>query len=153
MKLELPLSEPSKNVGLHEFEQLLMIFVDGLKYFYGENDNEKLYEFEEFEDYNPPLYGFEYDKTPNKDLFSPTDSATDLLNENNKLQGIDHIIKKKDGTPIRYVFRFHLSPGLTAVKTMSGNSVLIQISKNKSLIFTMLSSSPTPIIEFTKKLC
>ena len=38
VKLELPLSEPSKNVGLHEFEQLLMIFVDGLKYFYGEND-------------------------------------------------------------------------------------------------------------------
>ena len=54
------------------------------EYFYGENDNEKLYEFEEFEDYNPPLYGFEYDKTPDKDLFSPTDSATDLLNKNNK---------------------------------------------------------------------
>ena len=36
--LELPLSEPNKNVGLHVFEQLLMIFVDGLKYFYGENE-------------------------------------------------------------------------------------------------------------------
>ena len=36
--LELPLVEPNKNVGLHIFEQLLMIFVDGLKYFYGEND-------------------------------------------------------------------------------------------------------------------
>ena len=36
--LELPLSEPNKNVGLHVFEQLLMIFVDGLKYFYGENN-------------------------------------------------------------------------------------------------------------------
>ncbi len=59
-----------------------------------------------------------------------------LNHENNKLQGIDHIFKKKDGTPIRYVFRFHLSPDLTAVKTMSGNSALIQISKNKSLIFT-----------------
>ena len=64
-----------------------------------------------------------------------------LNHENNKLQGIDHIIKKKDGTPIRYVFRFHLSPGLTAVKTMSGNSVLIQISKNKSLIFTAKDES------------
>jgi hypothetical protein len=38
VKLELPLNSPDKNLGLHEFEQLLMIFVDGLKYFYGEND-------------------------------------------------------------------------------------------------------------------
>ena len=38
VKLELPLNEPGKNLGLHEFEQLLMIFVDGLKYFYGEKD-------------------------------------------------------------------------------------------------------------------
>ncbi len=57
--------------------------------------------------------------------------------QNNKLKGKDHIIKKSDGIPIRYVFRFHLNPGLTAVKTMSGNSALIQISKNKSLIFTI----------------
>ena len=34
------------------------------------------------------------------------------------------------------MFRFHLNPKLTAVKTMSGSSALIQISKNKSLIFT-----------------
>ena len=38
IELELPLSEEGKNIGLHIFEQLLMIFVDGLKYFYGEND-------------------------------------------------------------------------------------------------------------------
>ena len=55
----------------------------------------------------------------------------------NKLTGTDHIFKKSDGMPIRYVFRFHLNPRLTAVKTMSGNSALIQISKNKSLIFTV----------------
>ena len=30
-----------------------------------------------------------------------------------------------------------MNPILTAVKTMSGNSALIQISKNKSLIFTI----------------
>ena len=60
-----------------------------------------------------------------------------LDSSNNKLIGIDHILKKSDGIPIRYVFRFHLSPDLTAVKTMSGNSALIQISKNKSLIFTI----------------
>ena len=57
--------------------------------------------------------------------------------ENNKLKGVDHIIKKSDGIPVRYVFRFHLNPILNAVKTMSGNSALIQISKNKSLIFTI----------------
>ena len=56
---------------------------------------------------------------------------------NNKLIGLDHILKKSDGKPIRYVFRFHLDPSLTAVKTMSGSSALIQISKNKSLIFTI----------------
>ena len=28
-------SNPTKNAGLHIFEQLLMIFVDGLKYFHG----------------------------------------------------------------------------------------------------------------------
>ena len=39
--------------------------------------------------------------------------------------------------PIKYVFRFHLNPELSAIKTMSGNSALIQISKNKSLIFTI----------------
>jgi hypothetical protein len=38
VKLELPLVEKDKNLGLHEFEQLLMIFVDGLKYFFGKND-------------------------------------------------------------------------------------------------------------------
>ena len=38
---------------------------------------------------------------------------------------------------MNFNLRFHLYPGLTAVKTMSGNSVLIQITKNKSLIFTV----------------
>ena len=36
ISLESPPEEPHKNPGLHIFEQLLMIFVDGLKYFYGE---------------------------------------------------------------------------------------------------------------------
>ncbi len=57
--------------------------------------------------------------------------------ENNYLKGVDHIIKAKDGYPIRYAFRFHINPELSVVKTMSGNSALIQISKNKSLIFTV----------------
>ena len=60
-----------------------------------------------------------------------------LDKENNYLKGTDHIFKAKDGYPIRYAFRFHINPELTVVKTMSGNSALIQISKNKSLIFTI----------------
>ena len=50
--------------------------------------------------------------------------------ENNCLKGIDHILKKKDGYPVRYSFRFHINPELTVVKTMRGNGALIQISKN-----------------------
>ena len=54
-----------------------------------------------------------------------------------KLKGFDKIEKKKNGKPLNYNLRFHLYPGLTAIKTMGGNSVLIQISKNKSLMFTI----------------
>ena len=60
-----------------------------------------------------------------------------LDKENNFLKGTDHIFKAKDGYPIRYAFRFHVNPELSVVKTMSGNSALIQITKNKSLIFTI----------------
>ncbi len=56
---------------------------------------------------------------------------------NDYLKGIDHIFKAKDGYPIRYALRFHINPDLSVVKTMSGNSALIQISKNKSLLFTV----------------
>ena len=34
-----------------------------------------------------------------------------------------------------YSIRFHLYPGINAVQTMGKNSILIQIEKNKSLIF------------------
>ena len=56
---------------------------------------------------------------------------------NNLLKGIDHIFKARDGYPIRYAFRFHINPELNVVKTMSGNAALIQISKNKSLLFSI----------------
>ncbi len=60
-----------------------------------------------------------------------------LDKEDNYLKGVDHIFKAKDGYPIRYAFRFHINPELNVIKTMSGNSALIQISKNKSLLFTI----------------
>ena len=39
IQLESPPLDLGKNIGLHTFEQLLMIFVDGLKYFYGDSNN------------------------------------------------------------------------------------------------------------------
>ena len=42
---------------------------------------------------------------------------------------------------IRYTFRFHINPELNIVKTMGGNSALIQISKNKSLIFNVIDEN------------
>jgi hypothetical protein len=41
IQLEVPVIEEGKNKHHHTFEQLLMIFVDGLKYFYG-NDQGKV---------------------------------------------------------------------------------------------------------------
>ena len=38
---------------------------------------------------------------------------------------------------LNYCLRFHLYPGISAVKTMGGDSILIQISKNKSLVLTI----------------
>ena len=64
-----------------------------------------------------------------------------LDHESNYLKGVDQILKRSDGIPIRYVFRFYLNPGLAAIKTMGGNSALIQISKNKSLLFTVNNES------------
>ena len=32
--------------------------------------------------------------------------------------------------------RFHLYPGISAIKTIGGDSILIQIKKNKSLVFS-----------------
>jgi len=60
-----------------------------------------------------------------------------IYKDGNYLKGTDHIFKAKDGYPIRYAFRFHINPELNVVKTISGNSALIQISKNKSLLFSI----------------
>ena len=74
--------------------------------------------------------------------FNCTHKREISINKINKnLTGNDELIKRKDGKPLNYNIRFHLYPGLTAVKTMSGNSVLIQISKNKSLLFTIKDES------------
>jgi len=57
---------------------------------------------------------------------------------NNNLFGEDNLISvNENNKPLNiYSIRFHLYPGVSAVQTMGKNSILIQVEKNKSLIFT-----------------
>ena len=52
--------------------------------------------------------------------------------------GTDKLISIKEDKKLSniYSIRFHLYPGIVAVQTMGKSSILIQIDKNKSLIFT-----------------
>ncbi len=50
------------------------------------------------------------------------------------INGSDVILSTKVNSNI-FDIRFHLYPGINAVKTMSGKGVLIQVNKNKSLLF------------------
>ena len=55
---------------------------------------------------------------------------------NNKVIGQDKLTRKDLKTKIKYDIRFHLYPGITAVQTIGGNTLLIQINKNKALLFS-----------------
>jgi uncharacterized heparinase superfamily protein len=54
------------------------------------------------------------------------------------LLGEDNLISANNNKklPSNYSIRFHLYPGINAVQTIGKNSVLIQIERNKSLIFS-----------------
>ncbi len=54
----------------------------------------------------------------------------------NKIIGQDKILRKVNNLKIKYDIRFHLYPGLTAVQTLGGNTLLIQINKNRALLFS-----------------
>jgi len=58
--------------------------------------------------------------------------------KNSNLFGEDKLITSGDNKKLQnmYSIRFHLYPGINAVQTIGKNSILIQIEKNKSLIFT-----------------
>jgi uncharacterized heparinase superfamily protein len=58
--------------------------------------------------------------------------------KNSNLIGEDNLIPINQNIKIlnMYSIRFHLYPGINAVQTMGKNSILIQVEKNKSLIFT-----------------
>ena len=57
--------------------------------------------------------------------------------KNSNLIGEDNLISTSEGVDSlnMYSIRFHLYPGINAVQTMGKHSILIQIDKNKSLIF------------------
>ncbi len=55
---------------------------------------------------------------------------------NNKIYGRDDLSRKNIKSEIKYDIRFHLYPGLAAVQTIGGNNLLIQINKNKALLFS-----------------
>jgi uncharacterized heparinase superfamily protein len=55
-----------------------------------------------------------------------------------KSSGVDSLISINSNRFFinNYSIRFHLYPGINAVQTMDKNSVIIQLEKNKSLVFT-----------------
>ncbi len=60
-----------------------------------------------------------------------------ILKHKNDLSGSDLLIKKREkASDSNYSIRFHLYPGISAIQTMGGGSILLQIEKNKSLIFS-----------------
>ncbi len=54
----------------------------------------------------------------------------------NKIIGQDKLTRKNLNSIIKYDIRFHLCPGLTAVQTIGRSALLIQINKNKALLFS-----------------
>jgi uncharacterized heparinase superfamily protein len=62
------------------------------------------------------------------------------INKNDEsLMGFDELSKRENGLNINYNVRFHLYPGINVIQTMGGYSALIQIEKNRSLIFTSIN--------------
>ena len=59
-----------------------------------------------------------------------------FFKKNNDIIGNDRLIKKNGSSNVEFSIRFHLYPGISPVQTMGGGSILLQIEKNKSLVFT-----------------
>ena len=61
-----------------------------------------------------------------------------IQKSNNVLCGTDELINKNSRKNVKFDIRFHLYPGIAAFQTIGGGSILIQLGKNKSLIFTSM---------------
>ena len=56
-----------------------------------------------------------------------------ILKKSGIVNGVDTLIKKRN-TPqgLGFSIRFHIYPGISAIKTLSGQSILLQINQKKS---------------------
>ena len=63
--------------------------------------------------------------------------------KNGNLSGVDSLISENKINKLtnNYSIRFHLYPGINSVQTIGKSSVLIQVEKNKSLVFTALGEN------------
>ena len=59
-----------------------------------------------------------------------------FFKKNNDIIGNDLLIKKNGSSNVEFSIRFHLYPGINTVQTISGKSILLQINKNKSWVFS-----------------
>ena len=60
-----------------------------------------------------------------------------FFKKENLLKGVDTLLKKRDNLgDSNYSIRFHIYPGIETFKTVGGNDILLQVSKNNSLIFS-----------------
>ncbi len=59
-----------------------------------------------------------------------------FFKKNSDIVGNDHLIKKNGSSDVEFCIRFHLYPGINTVQTVSGKSILLQINKKKSWMFS-----------------
>ena len=60
-----------------------------------------------------------------------------FLKKDNVVHGTDTLSKKRnDYSDANFSIRFHIYPGIEAFQTVGGNDILLQLSKNDSLIFS-----------------
>ena len=59
-----------------------------------------------------------------------------FFKKNNNISGSDTLIRKYDAKNVKFCIRFHIYPGINAIKTVSGKNILLQINKKKSLVFS-----------------
>ena len=58
-----------------------------------------------------------------------------ILKKSGIVSGVDTLIKKRNITQgLGFSIRFHIYPGISAIKTLSGQSILLQINQKKSWI-------------------
>jgi uncharacterized heparinase superfamily protein len=97
----------------------------------------KVFDFDTDENINSISISAKHDAY--KDSFDYIHERIIKINKKNgNLSGIDNLIAENNYKKLNnnYSIRFHLYPGINAVRTFGKNSVLIQIEKNRSLLFT-----------------